>query len=189
MFDIKSSARKNTRSAAYGGNQQDQLRGYEEVNREEWMDIEPRTYIKYEKDGTQRRGFVMSKNMETEMLFLQDDMYKAQPFKTSIGLKKIDRLWRKLPSGQANDAPSSNSANTSIARMIKALSDRLNAVEDLVTEGNNDSSDQLHSEFSALKIKVTNMENDMKKIRDFLQEVVEHINDETSGDSHNLESE
>lgn len=158
--------------------QQDPLKGYEEVSREDWMSIESQTYVRYEKSDGQlvRGGFIISKSIDKGLLFLQADLANSAAAKWTVSISKIARLWKKSKDNTNGDI------NT-LARTIKAINERVTTLEQLdykdLVDTDNSSHDDLRGTVSELKGKVHNIEDDIRKLLSVINDIVATINDDT----------
>lgn len=163
----------NNNSPASGPN----LADYVEVPPEEWMSIERDTFIRYEKTDGQivRGGFVKGKSITAGTLQLSGDLIATDAPTWVININSIKRLWKKKKSTHLVDNGGVvASIDASLPRMIKALSDRIAALE----TGNTDDIEEnltigrMESEIAHLTHRVRDLEDDTKKIYEFLKDLV-----------------
>ena len=148
MFNLKSSPSEPRKEY-----NQDELQGYEEVPAGEWMNIEPRSYIRYEKSNGQlvRGGFVISKSIEKKVIYLQGDLSPTS-LKWTVTTDSITRLWKKQTVNQDPD----------LTRSIKDLADRVSTLE--INGRVGDDVPMLNAEIARLKARIRDIEDDLRKL-------------------------
>lgn len=146
-----------------------ELVGYEEISRGEWMDLEIKSYIRYEKpDGTMTKGgFIYAKSIERNTFSLRSDLYDSSSSAWVVHLDKINKLWKK------NGKPEQQNSDI-LGRMIKQLHSRLSVLE---SGPNLDEtvSEKLSADITQLKIDVTNIQHDIKEIYVYLENLNKYI--------------
>jgi hypothetical protein len=152
-----------------GGVNKKELVGYEEISRDEWMDLEIKSYVRYEKpDGTMTKGgFIYAKSIERNTFSLRSDLYDSSSSAWVVNLDKINKLWKK------NGKPEQQNTDI-LGRMIKQLHSRLSVLEN---GPNLDEtvSEKLNADITQLKIDVTNIQNDIKEIYIYLESLNKYI--------------
>ena len=146
------------------------LEGYEEVMRQDWLDIELNTYIRYEKnDGVLTKGgFIFSKSIERNTLSLRSDLHSYNSASWQVQLDNISTIWRKKSS--SNDIDGNNET---LQRIIKQLHSRLS-----VLESNNDDDngvDRMSAEILQLRSDYNDLKHDIKEIYNYLESLNKFI--------------
>jgi len=156
----------------------DPLQGYEEVEPNDWLNLQPGTYVQYElsdRDNKMYRGFVMSKSLEKQMLFIQNDKFNPNSFKSYIPVAKINRLWKKSD----NPIAESGTKIETLARIVKQLNDKVSTLEQLeykgIDEQDNIDIEQLKEENTHLRVRMENLENDVRKISELLGNMLDAL--------------
>lgn len=147
----------------------EQSKDYQEVPRDSWLDIVPNTHIRYKKHGNENilSAFLISKSHEHKILNLRSNLYDPNSYKTNIGLDKIEKIWQKT------NIPVSNVDTSTLARIVKALADRLTTVEHKVNDGQ---SEDISQQLVEIRLRQETLESDMRKILVTIQELIEEIN-------------
>jgi hypothetical protein len=149
--------------------QKKELVGYEEIPRDEWMDLEIKSYIRYEKpDGVMTKGgFIYAKSIERNTFSLRSDLYDSSSSAWVVHLDKIKKIWKK------NGNPENQNSDV-LGRMIKQLHGRLSVLEN---GPNLDEtvSEKLSADITQLKIDVTNIQHDIKEIYVYLESLNKYI--------------
>lgn len=160
-----------------------ELEGYEEISKDDWMTaLEVGDYIKYTKVNKGKAGaFINAKSVSDKRLFLTADKYKADAFKTIIGLDKIDRIWRKVGTTQS----ASGADVQSLARAVAMLAKKTSALEDSHTSSIIDTASstqiiKLVADVAVLETRMSNIEFNIRKLSEKLNEITDHINGDVS---------
>lgn len=141
--------------------------GFEEVPAGSWIELDIGTFIKYKKnDGTiVRGGYIMSKNYEKHALFLRSEAKDPNSKQWQVKLDAITNLWKKVKVDEDINL---------IARMIKALNDRIINLEQI----DNGDSAQLRQEIVEVNTRLNIVESNIQKIFDYLQDLRTFIAEE-----------
>ena len=152
------------------------LDGYEEVMRQDWLDIELNSYIRYEKnDGVLTKGgFVFSKSIEKNTLSLRSDLHSYNSASWQVQLDNISKIWRKRSS--ANDMDN-GANNETLQRIIKQLHSRLSVLEN--TNDDENSFDKLSAEVLQLRADYGDLKHDIKEIYNYLESLNKFISGTT----------
>ena len=143
----------------------DKLHGYEEVPREEWMNIPPGTYVRYENSGHKivKGGFIINRSLVNNTLELRSELNNAQSPTWIVPVKQIHGMWKKI-------ADTNNDA--AIGKVIKSLHERL-----LVLENEEDSETRDYSgEIAQIKNGLDNLREDFKRLIVVVGELVDASN-------------
>jgi len=168
MFNLVSGGVEGSSRSSSNISEED-IKGYVEVPREEWMNLERGTRIVYSKTkGGFVKGptYVNSKSEEKQILYLVSSMSDPNSFKTNIYVSNISRLWKRSDSDDLQ----------SLARVVAQLAKKIQASETSLNP-NDIHITQLSAEVTKLSMRIDNLEFNVKKIYETLGEVIERIND------------
>lgn len=142
-------------------NVSDRLQGYEEIQRDEWNNLTPGTYVRYENSGGKlvKGGFVINRSLVNNTLELRSELNNPHSATWIVPTKSIKRLWKKISDSSNNDG---------IARLIKSLHDRI-----LVLENAESPVRDYSGELAQLKTGLDLLREDFKKLIIVVGELVE----------------
>lgn len=144
---------------------------YVEVPPDKWVDLEPRTYIKFLKTNEKwQQGFIMGKDLERKLFYIQADLMDSESFKTTIYFSNIVKILKKV-----KESPVS-SESINYASQIKNLQERIIALEQ-----NKDNSDKLALELVGesimdLERKYNDLQQDFESMVAVMMQITQKIN-------------
>ncbi len=144
----------------------DILKNFEEVERSQWLNNEPRTFIKYEKtDGKiVAGGYLINKAYEDGIFRLKKDINEAISPEWEVSLNSIRTIWKRRRSYENNE---------SITRIIKDLADRISILENTPPIESRDYS----SEIAQCQVDIANIKSDLEKVYECLQQIIARLNE------------
>lgn len=174
-------------------NTNDILKDYEEVMPENWMNIPEKTHIVYQKTSGQRMPgmFLIGKSREKNLLFLQSDLYDKSSFSTTIGIDKIEKIWKKSgdvnPSYQLSNSLSNHQqrdsslavTNKSLSNVLRNFDNRLNDLEQQSIDYSFDKGEtmtEVKADIIALKNDINEFKSDFKKLIEFTEQIANTVN-------------
>lgn len=163
------------RKEAIGGNndvaEDDSFKGFIEISKNEWQDIEINSYIKYEKTNGEvvKGGFVINKSLEKGIIFLTSKLNDMSQPRWAVNISTITRIWKKSVTPWAENT-------NSLARSIKNINDRLVVVENTLNERTIESMTTTEDENNNLRVRIISLEEDLKKMIQVVNEIVQVVN-------------
>ncbi len=145
------------------------LIGYEEIPREEWIDLDIKSYIRYERsDGVMTKGgFIYAKSIERNTFSLRSDLYDETSSAWVVHLDRINKIWKKNKQAEQQNSDI-------LGRMIKQLHNRLNVIEN-TPNLDETATEKLNADITQIKIDVTNLQHDIREIYVYLENLNKYI--------------
>ena len=144
----------------------EKLHGYEEVTRDEWMELPPGSYVRYENSGGKlvKGGFIINRSLVNSTIEMRSELNNAQSPTWVVPIKSIKRLWKKI--GENSDS--------TISKILKSLHERIAALE---AEERGESRDY-SGEMAQMKNGLDNLREDFKRLIVVVGELVDANNKE-----------
>ncbi len=142
----------------------DFLKNYDAIEQSEWMNIELKSFIRYEKiDGKLvSGGYLINKSHEQKVFRLKKDLSDHASPEWTVSLSGVKHIWKRRRSAEGNN---------DVIAYLKDISRRITILENVPQQEGKDYS----SEIAQCQVDIGNLKSDIVKLYTCLQQIVETI--------------